>query len=215
MKRILLTTALMALAGVLAARAQDSDTNSASGSDSRPSFETFQIIERNNVFNPYRQPRRVPGPPPVRVYSFTLDGIMTYENQGYAFFEGNAGSRGKGLSPSETINGYRIAEITNNTVKLAAASNQFITLRVGMQMRREENGPWKLVPSTAAAMESPPSSASSDSGANDNSSSESASAPVAMTPGADSAVIRKLMMQRRALEGGDTNSASSNADSNP
>lgn len=141
---------------------------------------------------------------------------MTYENRGYAFFEGNAGSRGKGLSPAETINGYKIAEITNNTVKLAAASNQFITLRVGMQMRREENGPWKLVPSTAAAMESPPSSSSGDSGANDSSGGDSAaSPPTTMIPGASADVIRKLMMRRRAEEGGDTNSASSNSDSNP
>jgi type II secretory pathway component PulC len=217
MKRILFLTVLMALTGAMTARAQDSNssTNSASSSDSRPSFETFQVIERNNVFNPYRQPQRRPGPPAVRVYSFTLNGIMTYENKGYAFFDGNAGSRGKALSTADTINGYRIAEITNNTVKLAAASNQFITLHVGMQMRREEKGPWKLVPSTAATMESPPSTASSDAGADDNSGGTASSAPVAMTPGADSAVIRKLMMQRRALEGGDTNSASSNADSNP
>lgn len=217
MNRILLTTLLMALAGAMTARAQDSDsntsTNSASSSSSRPSFENFQVIERNNIFNPYRTPPRGSQKPLPKVYSFTLNGIMTYENRGYAFFDGNAGSRGKALSPSETINGYRIAEITNNTVKLAAASNQFITLHVGMQMRREENGPWKLVPSSAAAMETTPSSSSSDAGADDNSGGDSASsAPVSMTPGRDADVIRKLMMRRRA-ENGDTNSASSNEDS--
>lgn len=60
MKRILLTTILLALTGALAARAQDSNssTNSTSSSDSRPSFETFQIIERNNIFNPFRTPPR-------------------------------------------------------------------------------------------------------------------------------------------------------------
>ena len=221
MKRGLLITVLMALTGAMAARAQDSNsgTNSASSSSSRPSFENFQIIERNNIFNPYRTPPRgTNGPPPPRVYSFTLDGIMTYENKGYAFFDGNAGSRGKAFSPSDTINGYRIAEITNNTVKLAAASNQFITLHVGMQMRREEHGPWKLVPSSAATMESPPSSSSGDAGAGDNSSGDNASAsgapPTAMVPGASADVIHRLMMRRRAEEGGgSTNSASSNEDS--
>jgi hypothetical protein len=215
MKRILITITafLMALAGAPVAHAQDSGTNSASSSDSRPSFETFQIVERNNIFNPYRTPPRGKTIPTVRVYTFTLDGIMTYDNKGYAFFDGNAGSRGKALAPSETINGYRIAEITNNTVKLAAASNQFITLRVGMQMRREENGPWKLVPSSAAMMESPPSTGSSDVSQDDNSGGPAASAPVSMAPGASADVIRKLMMRRRAEEGGDTNSASSNEDS--
>lgn len=223
MKRILIaiTAFLMLLAGASIARAQDSNsnssTNSESSSDLRPSFGTFQIIERNNIFNPYRTPPKGRGgPPPPRVYSFTLDGIMTYENKGYAFFEGNAGSRGKAFSPADTINGYKIAEITNNTVKLAASSNQFITLHVGMQMRREENGPWKLVPSSAATMESPPSTSSGDSGATDSSSGDSASSPpAAMMPGASADVIHRLMMRRHAEEGDNTNSASSKADSNP
>src|SRR6185503_10878388 len=75
----------------------------------------------------------------------------------FAFFEGTgAQTRNHAYQPSDKINGYTIAEITNNAVKLAAASNQFIVMLVGMQMSRdvtsdpsssrsEVRGPWKLV----------------------------------------------------------------------
>jgi hypothetical protein len=143
---------------------------------------------------------------------------MSYENKGYAFFEGTGNVRDKAFSPSDSINGYKIAEITNNTVKLAAASNQFITLKVGMQMRKEDNGPWKLVASSM-----PPSeSTSSDSGSSDSGAQSSddgagagadAAAPTPSIPGADSDVIKRLM-RRRAEENGDTNSPRANGDQN-
>jgi hypothetical protein len=199
---------MMSLAGIGPAAAQDSDAGS------RPDFNSFQVIERNNIFNPSRRPRiKNTGPPPVRVYTFTLNGTMTYENKGYAFFDGNSVNRGQVYAPADTINGYTIAEITNNTVKLAAASNQFITLKVGMQMRKEEKGPWKLVGSSLPASEST-SSGSTDAASSDSSGdSTAASAPVSVTPGADADVIAKLMKRRRE-ENGDTNSAPANGDQN-
>ena len=198
---------VMSLAGVWPAAAQDTNA------DSRPDFSSFQVIERNNIFDPSRRPRINKGPPPPRVYSFTLNGTMTYENKGYAFFDGNSVSRGKAFAPADTINGYKIAEITNNTVKLAAASNQFITLKVGMQMRKEENGPWKLVSSSQYSPDLTSSGSADTTSGDASGDSASAPTPISSASGADASVIARLM-RRRAQENGDTNSAA-NGDQNP
>jgi hypothetical protein len=215
MKTILLfiAGAALFLAGGWPMAAQEAN------SASRPNFDSFQVIDQNNIFNPYRRPavRRNSGPPPPRIYYFTLAGAMSYENKGYAFFNGTGVSRGKVFSPSDTINGYRIAEISNNTVKLAAASNQFIILKVGMQMRREDNGPWKLLASAqpSANASSSDSAPSSDDGAGAGAGDDAATPtpPESTVPGADSDVIKRLM-RRRAEENGDTNSSGANGDPN-
>ena len=208
----LIATVVMSLGGARPAAAQDASANT------RPDFSSFQVIERNNIFNPSRRPPRPDrqSHPEVRVYSFTLNGTMTYENKGYAFFNGNGVNRGNVFGLSDTINGYKIAEITNNTVKLAASSNQFITLKVGMQMRKVENGPWKLMNSSVMGLSEPPSDSSSSSSAESNSDDNSggataASAPSSTAPGADADVIARLM-KRRHQENGDTNSAPANGD---
>jgi hypothetical protein len=205
----LIATLVMSLAGALPVAAQDTSAST------RPDLNSFQVIEQNNIFNPSRRPPRGPNrsTPVVRVYSFTLNGTMSYENKGYAFFDGNAVNRGTVFGLADTINGYKIAEITNNTVKLAAASNQFITLKVGMQMKKVENGPWKLVGSSEPAAEST-SSGSTDAASDDNSGdATAATAPVSSTPGAAADVIARLM-RRRHEENGDTNAAPANGDQN-
>ncbi len=207
--RFLIMTILVAsLAGLRPVTAEEISA------DTRPSFNSFQVIESNNIFNPSRRPpRRGSNAPIVRTYSFTLNGTISYENKGYAFFDGNAVNRGGVFGLSDTINGYKIAEITNNTVKLAASSNQFITLKVGSQMRKVENGPWKLMGSPEPATES--SSSSSAETTSDDNSGDTTAAParVSSVPGADGDVIAKLMRRRREASG-DTNSASANGDQN-
>jgi hypothetical protein len=206
---LLIAGAALWLAGGRPATAQDSNA------DSRPNLNSFQVIDVNNIFNPYREPPRPrePNVVRVRISYFTLNGAMSYNDRAYAFFEGTGVYRGRVFTPSDTINGYKIVDITNNSVKLAAASNQFITLKVGMQMRKEDNGPWKLVATSMPASDS----GFSDSGSADSSAQSSDSGagtgadtatPVPSIPGADSDVIKRLM-QRRAAENGDTNSATS------
>jgi hypothetical protein len=204
----LIAAMVISLAGIRPAAAQDASA------DTRPDFNSFQVIERNNIFNPSRRPRlNINRPPPVRVSTFTLNGTMSYENKGYAFFDGNAVNRGSVFGLADTINGYKIAEITNNTVKLAAASNQVITLKVGMQMRKVENGPWKLVGSSEPASES--SSSGSAEATSDDSSGDTtaATAPISATPGASADVMARLMRRRRE-QNGDTNTATANGDQN-
>ncbi len=206
---LLIAGAALFLAGGRPVTAQESS------SDSRPNFNSFQLIERNNIFNPYRRPpvRGDNRPPPPRVYYFTLNGAITYENKAYAFFVGNGVNRGGVFSPSETINGYRIVDITNNSVKLAAASNQVITLKVGMQMRREDNGPWKLVASSMPVSESGTSDSATQNSDDSSGAGAEATTPTPAIPGADADIIKRLM-KKRAEENGDTNSPTENGDQN-
>ena len=189
---------ILILALVLAAdplvRAQD--TNSASTPPT--GFQSFQIISQKNIFDPNRRPPRGGGtnaPPPS--YYFTLNGTMSYEDKSYAFFNGSGIRTSQAFQPADSINGYKIAEIANNYVKLMASSNQFVKLSVGMQMKRTGGGPWTLVASPDPTAE--PASSSSEGGSD--------RAVMSMVGGADSDVMKRLMA-RRAQETGDAKSNS-------
>ena len=83
-------------------------------------------------------------PPPARIDSFTLVGTLASEKGRYALFDSSNYSYRKTLKPADTIAGYTIVDVENNFIKLAASSNQFITVSVGNQMRRRDGGPWAL-----------------------------------------------------------------------
>jgi hypothetical protein len=154
----------------------------------------FEIITLNNIFNPtrvYIPPRSNP-PPVIPTYSFTLTGVMTYgaNDVGYGFFSGNAVSPTRGYMASDTINGYKISEITNNTVKLVDTNkNQEFILRVGAGFsRRGTTNDWRFI--------SVPEPALSTTGLS-SAGSSSDSGP----SGPMSDVMRKLMARRAAEEG--------------
>ena len=196
---------LLLTAGRLAAQQTNSpQTNSPSGLK----FDSFQLINQRNIFDPTRRPRLIRDDnAPRHTYDyFTLSGTMSYEDKKFAFFEGSGSQyRNHAYAPSESINGYKIAEIANNYVKLMAASNQPVNLSVGMQMRRTDNGPWSLVarPDPTAM---PPGETNADG------SSEPGADAIPMVGGADSDVIRRLM-QRREQEM-NPNSTNSNTSTN-
>ena len=130
------------LAGSPLAVAQE-DTNSAAAT----SYSSFRIISDKNIFNPNRSGRREigPRPPSVRVDSFKLVGTMDYEKGKFAFFDGTSSEYRKTLKQSDIIAGYRIADISQTSVKLLASSNSTITLTVGSQLRRTDGGPWGMI----------------------------------------------------------------------
>ena len=193
MKRILILVTLLALLTPLARTGAADATNAVQKLD----FQYFQLISQNNIFDPYRRPRRTNTVQHTYDY-FTLNGTMSYENKSYAFFSGSTSQYSKTVQPSDVIAGYRIAEITNNAVKLAASSNKVINLMVGMQMRREDRGPWALVSNGA------PPSDSESSDASGLQSTESTS-PTPMTPGASADVMQRLMARRAQEMQGTTN----------
>ena len=215
-RRLLLCAgAALLLAGGGRALAQDAASNAnpnfSPTSETRPSARSFEIIEQNNIFDPTRRPRRPQGPtgPTHRYYNFTLNGTMTYENQEYAFFNGTGINRDH-FAKSDTINGYKIVEITNNTVKLEGLSNQVIKLQPGMQMQRVDNGPWTLAASSMRAADSDSSGQGSDSN-----NAGASTVPSIQVTGAESDVLKRLLA-RHLQENGESNnnSATTNGDQN-
>ena len=117
------------------------------GGPARLDYSAFKVIVDRNIFDPNRYPRRA-GEPRVRptprtVDSLTLVGTMSYEKGSFAFFDGTSSEYKKALKLTDVIAGYKVTNIAPNSVKLAAGTNE-LELRVGMQLRREEDGPWLL-----------------------------------------------------------------------
>jgi hypothetical protein len=132
--------AAMAAAGSFAALAQQ--TNAVNPKD----FEAFRIIIDRNIFDVNRRPpvaRGTPRPPPAIVDTFALTGTMSYESGPFAVFDGSSSEYHKVLAPGGKIAGYTLAEITHDFVKLSSGTNE-LELKVGMQMRRSEDGKWSV-----------------------------------------------------------------------
>jgi hypothetical protein len=192
----------------------DSGTNRPASLD----YASFRVIAELNIFDPNRVPS---GPRPVQGPSaeyFTLVGTAHYEKGTFAYFSGSSSKYEKQLKVSDSIAGYKLTDIGANSVKLAGAATNSaadpvklagaatntvagsvklagatndIELRMGMQMRREETGPWQL----AAA----PSSSAAGSSLTPVISSESPGTNSAAPPGGENEVLKRLM-QRRAQE---------------
>jgi hypothetical protein len=117
----------------------------------RLTFDAFRTISDRNIFNPNRVARGSGRPaarpttsaPAARVESFSLVGIMAYEKGPFAFFDGTKSDYKKALQTGETIGDYHVLHLTASEVKLASGTNTF-DLKVGMQMRREDEGDWFL-----------------------------------------------------------------------
>jgi hypothetical protein len=111
---------------------------------------------------------------------------MSYEKGDFAFFDGSRSQYRKALKLADTIADYKIANITPNSVRLAAGTNE-LELRVGMRLRREDQGPWVVGPEPRAVEPSPftPASASAGPGTTPDTSS-----------GPESDVLKRLMQRR-------------------
>jgi hypothetical protein len=119
----------------------------------RPDYSTFKIVTERNIFNPHRYARSSrsrESRPTSKADSFALVGIMSYEKGTFAFFDGSKSEFRKVLKPAETIAGYTVTDIAPNSVKLNSGTNA-IELNVGNQMRREEEGEWRLSTASESA----------------------------------------------------------------
>jgi hypothetical protein len=153
-RRLSIIIALLAALSSLTAFAQDTATNTPGGLDRN----SLELIVRKNIFDPTRVGIR-----PVRrqapaMESFTFCGGAFDGPHAVAFFSG-AGASNKPLRPGDTINGFKVSDITFNSVKVQSASGPPQTLAMGMSMRREANGPWKP---SAQPVEAEPAAAASD-----------------------------------------------------
>ncbi len=79
----------------------------------------------------------------MRVDNVALVGTMSYEKGPFAFFDGSSSSYRKVAKILDEVAGFKVLEVHTGHVKLQSGTNMF-ELRVGMQLRREEQGPWKV-----------------------------------------------------------------------
>jgi len=116
----------------------------------RLSYDSFRTISDRNIFNPSRYARgssrpttRTSSTPAARIESFSLVGIMAYEKGVFGFFDGTKSEYKHALQTGGTIGEYKVVSVSTDEVKLVAGTNTF-DLKVGMQMRREDEGDWFL-----------------------------------------------------------------------
>ena len=157
-------------------------------------YSAFKIIVERNIFDPNRYPAqaRPPSRTPTHVDSVTLVGTMSYDKGDFAFFDGTSSEYKKALKLRDSIAGYKVANITPTSVALASGTNE-LKLGVGMQLRREESGPWHLAGQTAS-YSAPSTSASSSTSTATTAGSAS---PSSGSGEADSDVIKRLMQRRQ------------------
>ena len=165
------------------------------GGSAKLDYAVFKVIVDRNIFDPNRYPRR-PGEPRVRsapktVDSLTLVGTMSYEKGSFAFFDGSSSDYKKALKLTDVIAGYKLTNIAASGVKLSAGTNE-LELHVGMQLRREEDGPWLLAGQSRAYAAAPASTSTNTAAATIATGTNAPSGSAE----AESDIIKKLMQRR-------------------
>ena len=174
---------------------QDGDSSdSAAGTNAGPTsleYASFKLIVDRNIFDPNRFPRSSPRPTRAlsRVDSLTLVGTMSYDKGTFAFFDGTSADYKKALKQTDVIVGYKVTNITPTSVTLAAGTNQ-LNLGVGMQLRREEDGPWRLSGQSGSYAAFAAASSTSTNAASATSTDSTSSA-------AEADIIKRLMQKRQ------------------
>ncbi|HYG34119.1 MAG TPA: hypothetical protein VEC99_05015 [Clostridia bacterium] len=136
----------IALAFVVSLPALAQDTNL----PAKPEFSAFKIITERNIFNPSRSARstaRRESRPVARTESISLVGTMSYEKGTFAFFEGSKADYRKVVKATDSFAGFTITEIAPSCVKMLSGTNE-IQLSVGSQLRRQEEGGWRVAASS-------------------------------------------------------------------
>ncbi len=150
-------------------------------------FKSYSIVISRNIFSATKAPpptrsevRRVP-----QIDMISLVGTMSSDKGQLAFFDGTASSFRTAVKLTNVVAGLTVSAITPEQVTLTGNGQTFL-LRVGSQLRREDQGDWKATDETL-----PTESASSSS---EGSTSEQGSAVAA--PGEDGDVLKRLMQKR-------------------
>lgn len=123
----------------------NSSSSGTNGPAGKIDFATFKLIGERNIFSPSRtsrtpasEARRQP-----KVDSFSLVGTMSYEKGDFAFFDGSGSEYKKALKADDSIAGYKVVEVAADEVTLER-EGKTLKMRMGSQMRREDDGAWEL-----------------------------------------------------------------------
>ncbi|MGC3961424.1 MAG: hypothetical protein QM813_26910 [Verrucomicrobiota bacterium] len=141
---------LLALTGLTFCLTGTAVESTNSPAPTRLTFDSFRTVSDRNIFNPNRyarstgrSSRSTPSTPASRVESLSLVGVIAYEKGYYAFFDGTSGDYRQAVQTGATVGEYKVTRITSDIVQLAHGTNTY-DLKVGMQMRREDEGDWFL-----------------------------------------------------------------------
>ena len=164
------------------------------------SFDEFKIITQRNIFDPNR---RIPGSRsgpreesrPRRIDYLNLVGAMSYEKGRFAFFDGSSSEYRKSVKPGDSIAGYKVADVTANKVTLENGDKKF-EIPVGGQMKRVDEGEWKVNSSPESFASSTGSSGSSSSSSRSTTPSSSGSGSSSSTD-EENPILKRLLEQRR------------------
>jgi hypothetical protein len=117
----------------------------ATNAPSRLDYDSFRIVNDRNIFDPNRTSRSKGGeaPPAPKIDAFALVGTLNYEKGQFAFFDGTSSQYKKAAKAGDTIAGYTVADIETKQVKLKSADKE-LDFPIGMQLRRENEGEWKM-----------------------------------------------------------------------
>lgn len=172
-------------------------TNAVAGSrtnlSNRLDYSSFKLIADRNIFNSTRSGKSArsggESAKPAKVDSFTLVGTMAYEKGRFAFFDGSGSEFRKVVKPDGAIAGYKILDITPAHVTLGRDGKE-VELRVGTQMRRQDEGEWQQTSQAAPAAGSgrPAAATKADASAGSDSGGE------------ESEVLKRLLQKREAEE---------------
>jgi len=134
-------------------------------------FQAYALIQERNIFNPNRYrisenrpPPSEPGsePDPVRIEFFTLLGTMSYEKGCYAYFNGSDAEFRKIVQTQDTIGEHKVLEISDSNVRLEHGGKE-LRMKVGMQLKRQNQGEWELVSEPSGSLRASNSRRSRDS----------------------------------------------------
>jgi len=134
--RPVMTGAVGLLAAVFPAAAQPTN-----GTD----FASFQIIAQRNIFDPNRVPRThyASASTARAADSFSFAGTMSYARGNFAFFDGTSPDLRKVLELNGDIAGFKLTALTPKSATLSSGTNEMV-LPVGTQVRRDDDGHWKV-----------------------------------------------------------------------
>ena len=191
----------LALGACLSACAQSTNAQTTAtaaatppGTNAPPSnprnYATFKLVNERNIFNANRAGRSSgapkPAAKPTRIDNVALVGVMSYGQGPVAFFDGSSPSYKKAVRINDSLDSWKVTEINTAGVKLETGGKT-LTLRVGNQLRREDDGDWKQVER-------------SDFAASSSSSASGDSAGSASSGGSSESEILKRMMEKREKE---------------
>lgn len=110
------------------------------------SFDSFRVVSDRNIFNPNRTGRRdrTNEEKPARLDVISLVGTMDSDRGLRAFFDGSDSSYRKALRVGESVDKFKVTQISPNVVELER-DGKSLSVRVGQQLRRPEGADWNLI----------------------------------------------------------------------